>query len=254
MDKFRNFMRDKAVLLVVVACVICAAGVGIWAVRSVKNNLSSSDGTSGADDAGVETYPGADENGEGTDQWEAGLDAAGKAQGVPEEGSSAGQQTSSAALSGSGSASSSGTEQHKSGKSAAQAAPSYTQPVSGSVINAFSGDELVYSKTLEDWRTHNGIDYACSNGEAVYAPAAGTVATVATDGNWGGVVEITDAEGRTWRLCGVAKPAVKVGDSVVPGQQLGAASTVGCENADGSHIHLEVIAGEKYLDPASIIG
>ena len=28
----------------------------------------------------------------------------------------------------------------------------------GRVLNAFSGDELVYNKTLGDWRTHNGID------------------------------------------------------------------------------------------------
>ena len=45
---------------------------------------------------------------------------------------------------------------------ASSAAPASTQPFSGRVLNAYSGDELVYSKTLGDWRTHNGVDYACA--------------------------------------------------------------------------------------------
>jgi murein DD-endopeptidase MepM/ murein hydrolase activator NlpD len=256
MDKIRNFLREKAVLLVVVACIVVAAGAGIWAVRSVKNNLmdgKGQDGTSGADDAGLEPYPGMDDNMGGNNEWEAGLDAAGKAEGVPEQDAQSGQQASSASSSGSGSASSSGTGHGKSGAHAAAGAPSCTQPVSGSVVNAFSGDELVFSKTLQDWRTHNGTDYACGTGEAVYAPATGKVSKVETDGNWGGVVEITDEQNRVWRLCGVGKPLTAVGDAVVTGQQVGSASTIGCENAEGSHIHLEVLSEGKYMDPAELM-
>ena len=32
-------------------------------------------------------------------------------------------------------------------------------------LAAFSGNELVYSATLGDWRTHNGADYAAPAGE-----------------------------------------------------------------------------------------
>ena len=39
------------------------------------------------------------------------------------------------------------------------------------VLNSYSGDELVYSKTLGDWRTHNGVDYAASRGAEVTASA-----------------------------------------------------------------------------------
>jgi len=31
-------------------------------------------------------------------------------------------------------------------------------PVDGEIIEKFSEDELVYSRTLGDWRVHNGID------------------------------------------------------------------------------------------------
>ena len=107
----------------------------------------------------------------------------------------------------------------------------------GRVLNAFSGDELVYNKTLGDWRTHNGV---------------GKVVSAGAEGNWGTVVVLEDAAGRSWRLCGVANPAVKAGDTVAAGQKLGTVGTVGCECAEESHIHVEVKQGESYLDPAKL--
>ena len=117
---------------------------------------------------------------------------------------------------------------------------------------AFSGNELVYSETLGDWRTHNGVDYACTQGTAVAAPVAGKVVSAGAEGNWGTVVVLEDAAGRSWRLCGVADPAVKAGETVTAGQKLGTVGTVGCECAEESHIHVEVKQGESYLDPAKL--
>ena len=67
------------------------------------------------------------------------------------------------------------------------------------MLNAYSGDELVYSKTLGDWRTHNGVDYACAEGSAVSAPCSGKVTETGTDGRWSSVVTLEDASGRLWR-------------------------------------------------------
>ena len=110
----------------------------------------------------------------------------------------------------------------------------------------------MYNKTLGDWRTHNGVDYACTQGAAVAAPVAGKVVSAGAEGNWGTVVVLEDAAGRLWRLCGVADPAVKAGDTVAAGQKLGTVGTVGCECAEESHIHVEVKQGESYLDPAKL--
>ena len=131
-------------------------------------------------------------------------------------------------------------------------APAAAPSMPGRVLNAFSGDELVYNKTLGDWRTHNGVDYACTQGAAVAAPVAGKVVSAGAEGNWGTVVVLEDAAGRLWRLCGVADPAVKAGDTVTAGQKLGTVGTVGCECAEESHIHVEVKQGESYLDPAKL--
>ncbi len=259
MEKLRNFLREKGFVWVVLACVAAASLAGVWAVRTIRadwKELKEQNGTSGADAAGLEEYSGLEGNNglEADDGWDTGLDVAGKAEDVPEGVESNGQGDTSASSSGSGSSSKSAAGQNSSGAAAAAPAPSFTQPVSGSVIKAFSGDELVFSKTLEDWRTHNGTDYACGTGDTVFAPVSGTVSNVADDGNWGGLMEITDANGRVWRICGVSEPKAAQGDTVVTGQQLGTVSVIGCENADGTHVHLEVLQQGKYIDPMSIIG
>ena len=133
------------------------------------------------------------------------------------------------------------------------AAPASTQPISGRVLNGYSGDELVYNKTLGDWRTHNGIDYACAKDAAVQSPTAGTVVLAGSDGSWGPTVAIKDSAGRVWRLCGVASPAVKEGETVSAGQTLGKVGSVSCECAEESHIHLEVKQDDSYLDPAKLM-
>ena len=142
--------------------------------------------------------------------------------------------------------------QTESAPASSSAAPASTQPVSGRILNAYSGDELVYNKTLGDWRTHNGIDYAAAKGEKVSAPAAGKVTLAGADGSWGPTVAIEDASGRLWRISGVADLKVKAGDTVTAGQALGTVGSVSCECAEDSHIHLEVKQGEKYLDPAQV--
>ena len=78
---------------------------------------------------------------------------------------------------------------------------------------------------------------------------AGKVVETGTDDKWGPVVAIEDASGRIWRVCGTTDAKVKKGDTVSAGQTIGKVGSVSCECAEESHIHLEVMEGEKYLDP-----
>ena len=71
-----------------------------------------------------------------------------------------------------------------------------------------------------------------------------------THDKWGPVVAIEDASGRVWRVCGTTDAKVKKGDTVSAGQTIGKVGSVSCECAEESHIHLEVMEGEKYLDPS----
>ena len=260
MEQFRKFLRDKAFALVLTACLLAAAAAGVWAVRTVRNELKqnldavrSPSSTAPGIDEGINTSPGV--AGEEEAEWQQqNAPAANSVANVPKaDSSSGGAVSSSGAQSGSGSVREPSALQTESLPASSSAAPASTQPVSGRVLNSYSGDELVYSKTLGDWRTHNGIDYAAAKGEKVSAPAAGKVTLAGADGSWGPTVAIEDASGRLWRISGVADLKVKAGDTVTAGQALGTVGSVSCECAEDSHIHLEVKQGEKYLDPAKVM-
>lgn len=258
MERIKNFLREKGFVLVLAACVLAAAAVGMWAVRTVRDRLDE-DLRGGQTENNVreELLPGIDDEMEADTWQQETTNVAGEAKDVPQPAPTAApsaSSSSSGASSGSGSVSEPSELQTGSAPADAAAAPAYAQPVSGQILAAFSGDELVYNKTLGDWRTHNGTDYGCAEGDSVFAPVSGTVEQTGSDGNWGAFVTIRDSKDRLWRLCGVASPAVKEGDSVVTGQTLGKAAAVGCENALGAHIHLEILEGEKYLDPAQVMG
>lgn len=133
-------------------------------------------------------------------------------------------------------------------RACAAPAPSFARPVPGQTLQAFSGDELIYSETLGDWRTHNGADLAANAGDTVQCAAAGEVVTAQEDARWGGVVEVSCGD-VTVRYAGLALPL-----TVSEGQQLAAGQAVGqvgrsCESAQASHLHLEVLQEDSYLDP-----
>ena len=67
------------------------------------------------------------------------------------------------------------------------------------------------------------------------------------------MVCIEDSAGHLWRVCGTADPTVQTGDEVSVGQTLGRAGSIPNECAEETHIHLEVLQGEQYLDPAKLL-
>ena len=265
MEQLKRFLRDKGFALALLACLVAAAAAGVWAVRTVRDELKENlDGLNEPDS--TSTLPGIDEDltiipEEEYPEWQQPTTPAAnsvanvpKADPAPRAGSSASSAASSGQASGSGSVREPSVLQSASSPASSSAAPASTQPVSGRVLNGYSGDELVYNKTLGDWRTHNGVDYACAQDAAVSAPVNGKVTAVETDGRWGGVVSIEDGEGRVWRVCGTADVQVKAGDTVSTGQTLGRAGNIPNECTEETHVHLEVLEGDKYLDPAKLIG
>ena len=165
-------------------------GMGGGSKSNAKVYVKSVDGIKFKDVAGEEEAEWQQQN----------APAANSVANVPKaDSSSGGAASSSGAQSGSGSVREPSALQTESLPASSSAAPASTQPVSGRVLNSYSGDELVYSKTLGDWRTHNGVDYAASRGAEVTAPAAGKVVETGTDDKWGPVVAIEDASGRIWR-------------------------------------------------------
>ena len=250
MEQIKKFLRSRGFALALLACLVAAAAAGVWAVRTVRDELKKSydDLTTPQEEPAPEPQLTLDPQED--DVWQQPVtDAAESAANVPKPEPPAPSASSSGARSGSGSVHEPSALQGASSPASSSAAPASTQPVSGRVLNSYSGDELVYSKTLGDWRTHNGVDYAAEKGAEVAAPAAGKVVETGTDDKWGPVVAIEDESGRVWRVCGTADAKVKKGDTVSAGQTIGKVGSVSCECAEESHIHLEVMQDGRYLDP-----
>jgi len=125
-------------------------------------------------------------------------------------------------------------------------------PTVGKVITAFAMDTLVYSQTLEQWNTHNGIDIAADLGTAVKAAMKGTVAEVIPNDPRLGVVVILDHGDGIQTLYGnlQSDKLAKKGDTVEKGQVIGAVGkTAPFEIEDPPHLHFEVIKDGKNIDP-----
>lgn len=257
MEQFRKFLQGRGYVLVLTACLLAAAAAGVWAVQTVRGELQrdmdalrSPGSTARAADEGAEQITLDEEEGSTWKQDTA--PAANSVANVPQTAPSA-SSSASGASSGSGTVREPSELRTGSAPASSSALPASMQPVSGRILNGFSGTELVYNKTLGDWRTHNGTDYAAAEGSEVRAPAAGSVTQAGTDGNWGGVVSVEDAQGRIWRVCGVTQAQVRQGDTVTAGQILGTVGSVNCECAEESHIHLEVLDNGNYCDPAGAL-
>ena len=130
----------------------------------------------------------------------------------------------------------------------------FVLPVNGTIFAAFSGDELVYNKTMDDWRTHNGIDIRANRDNAVKAATDGTVTAVYADGMLGNVIEIDNGK-YTVRYCGLGDNLLcKKGDVVKQGDSIGVVGEVPLESSEESHIHLEIFKDGVWQKPDNYLG
>ncbi len=135
----------------------------------------------------------------------------------------------------------------------AAATPEILQyPLGDSISVPFSGDALVFSETMQDWRAHTGVDIPGEKGDAVKACAAGVVKEVSGEGLYGLTVVVSHGE-LTVSYCGLDTVSVKKGDSVPIGGTLGTLGTVPCEEKEEAHLHLEVSRSGERIDPSELL-
>lgn len=128
----------------------------------------------------------------------------------------------------------------------------FVRPLEGKIVQSFSGDNLVYSKTLGEFRTHNGIDIEALPQTPVKAVADGTVVDLFNDeGRWGTCVEIKHDSGLVSIYRGLDESLnVKLDSKVKAGEIIGVVGkTNAFEGALEPHLHLEMKKGEDFVDP-----
>ena len=131
----------------------------------------------------------------------------------------------------------------------------FIMPVSGSILNNFSGDKMVKSKTLDDWILHTGIDIAAKENTPVKAMASGKVTEIKNDSMWGTTVTITHSNGLVSYYAGLQNVTdVKQNQKINLGDVIGkVGNTAEIEQAEESHLHFGVKKDDQWIDPVSLI-
>ena len=134
---------------------------------------------------------------------------------------------------------------------AASAESMYIWPVSGQLERVHDGKNLRYDATMQDWRSHDGIDILSSLGCPVEAVRAGTVISVENDGLYGVTVKVDHGDGVVSVYSNLQDPAaVSPGQTVDCGSVLGAVGdTAICESSQSSHLHFAIEVNGKSADP-----
>jgi|GEM_PF-1443309 len=128
-------------------------------------------------------------------------------------------------------------------------------PVSGKIIREFSDQSLVYSKTLDEWTEHSGIDIAAEEGSDVKACFDGTVIDLGEDPLYGKYVVVDHSDGYISKYFNLRDlKYVQVGDIVRQGQKIGEVGTSSnIEYMDPPHLHFEILYNVENQNPARFL-
>lgn len=128
-------------------------------------------------------------------------------------------------------------------------------PVDGAIVWNFAIDQLLYSRTLDHWTTHAGIDIAADLGAEVRTVLAGTVDEVYEDDQLGWTVTVLHTNNRK-SIYANLDPAI----SVAVGQKLNAGDAIGkigasaaAECGEVSHLHFGFLVDNVAVNPTDYV-
>lgn len=124
-------------------------------------------------------------------------------------------------------------------------------PISGDVIMEFAKEKLIYSETLEEWITHDGIDIAGEVAEPVKAVLAGTVESTKMDPRYGNTIIIKHNDNLKTVYSNLSTlDLVYPGKNVEEGEVIsGVGEGFGFESKEGPHVHFEIIESNEARQP-----
>ena len=127
----------------------------------------------------------------------------------------------------------------------------FAAPVSGEIIKDFATESLIYSKTLEEWTTHAGIDIKAEKTSIVTASEAGTIESIKNDPRYGLTITISHRDGfKTIYSNLLSTEFVTEGEEVDKGQTIGTiGETASFEVAEESHLHFEMYKDGNVVNP-----
>ena len=132
---------------------------------------------------------------------------------------------------------------------------SFSYPVSGEIGLSHSPNNLVYSKTLQEWTTHTGIDIQAKRGTPVFASEEGIVESITETASKGIEIILTHKDGYKTVYSNLStKEMVKVGQKVEKGRVIsGIGNTASFEYHEPEHLHFEMYKDNKPINPIEVL-
>lgn len=143
------------------------------------------------------------------------------------------------------------TETSKPEQSKTNTLTGFVMPIKGEIITPYSDGQMVKSLTLNDWRTHDGIDIAAEAGTPVKAVNSGKVESVEMDPLWGATVVIAHTDGTKSYYMGLNENiSVNPKAQVALGDVIGTVgNTAEIEQALPSHLHFAMKKDGNWINP-----
>ncbi len=129
----------------------------------------------------------------------------------------------------------------------------YQYPAGEAVLFGYS-EELVFNKTMKDYRSHPAVDFKAEEGTEVLAVNDGIVLNVYNDARYGIVIEIDHGGQLIAKYCGLDSASVSAGDNVAIGGVIGTLGKVPCEATEEAHLHFETKLEGKSVNPLDVMG
>ena len=123
------------------------------------------------------------------------------------------------------------------------------------VVREYSEKEPSYSKTLNLWEIHKGIDVSANKGQEIKSLLDGTVVDVYKDDKYGMSVKIKSENDTIVVYSNLdSETKVKKNQQVKQGDVIGiVGETSEVEISDGTHIHVHAYKGEESINPMDLI-
>lgn len=123
------------------------------------------------------------------------------------------------------------------------------------VVREYSETEPSYSKTLNLWEIHKGIDVSASKGQEIKSLLDGTVVDVYKDDEYGMSVKIKSENDTIVVYSNLdSKAKVDKNQQVKQGDVIGiVGETSEVEMSDGTHVHVHAYQGEESINPMDLI-
>lgn len=125
-----------------------------------------------------------------------------------------------------------------------------SQGISRGSVTSWNWPVIGVNSSAYGWRNgdfHHGLDIATPSGSLIRAARAGKVSKTGWVGVYGLTVMIDHGNGVQTLYAHNSKILVKVGDSVIGGEEISLSGNTG--NSTGPHLHFEIRRNGKTVDP-----